>query len=66
MKKGINFLKLLKGYSSGWVAISSDFNKVVLSGKTLKEVRNKAKDSNEKLYFFPAGESYNNFIGTDS
>lgn len=64
MKK-MNFVKLLKNYKSGWVAISEDFSKVVASGKTLKDVRKKAENFKEKLYFFPAGESYSNFIGTD-
>jgi NADPH-dependent ferric siderophore reductase len=64
MQQTINFVKLLKHYKSGWVAISSDFSKVVLSGKTLKEVREKAKQMKEKLYFFPAGESYGDFVGT--
>ena len=64
MQKKINLVKLLKGYTSGWVAISSDFNKVIFSGKTLKEVREKAKAIKEKLYFFPVEESYGNFIGS--
>ncbi len=63
MEKKIDFVKLLKDYSSGWVAISSDFSKVVISGKTLKEVREKAKPIKDKLYFFQAGEIYTNFIG---
>lgn len=66
MKKGIDFVKLLKGYTSGWVAISSDFSRVVLFGKTLKEVRQKSKDIKDKLYFFPAGESYSDFVGTEN
>ena len=61
----MNFVKLLKGYPQGWVAISEDFSKVILAGKTLREVREKAKDMNEKLYFFPSGESYGNFVGTE-
>jgi hypothetical protein len=63
MKK-IDFVSLLKNYKSGWVAISSDFTKVVFTGKTLREVREKSKDIKEKLYYFPAGESYGDFIGT--
>ncbi len=66
MKNQINLVSLLKGYSEGWVAISDDFSKVILSGKTLKEVRQKAKEIKDKLYFFPAGESYSNFVGTES
>ena len=60
----IDFVTLLKEYQSGWVAISADFKKVVFVGKTLKEVREKAKDIREKLYYFPAGEFYGGFIGT--
>lgn len=64
MKK-INFVKLLKNYKSGWVAISSDYSKIIFSGKTLKEVMKKTKNMEEKLYYFPAGESYSNFIGVN-
>jgi len=59
----INFVKLLKKYKSGWVGISEDFKSVVLSGKTLNEVVEKAKTLKEKVYFFPAGKSYSDFIG---
>lgn len=62
-QKGINFVKLLNNYKSGWVAISSDFKKVVLSGKTLKEVMSKAQKLKQKVYFFPAGQSYSHFVG---
>ncbi|MBI2616519.1 hypothetical protein HYW55_00090 [Candidatus Gottesmanbacteria bacterium] len=61
--KRINFIKLLKKYKSGWVAISSDFENVVFSGKTLKATMQKAKKYKEKLYYFPAGETYSNFVG---
>jgi predicted RNase H-like HicB family nuclease len=64
MKK-IDFVTLLKNYTSGWVGISADFNRVVLSGKTLQEVIEKAKEIKEKLYYFPAEESYGNFVGAD-
>ena len=59
----IDFVKLLKGYKSGWVGISSDHRKVVAWGKTLKQARVKAKKIQDRTYFFPAGESYSNFIG---
>lgn len=62
-KSKIDFVKLLKGYKSGWVAISSDFKSVVLSGKTLKEAMGKAKKLKEKVYFFPAEKNYSDFIG---
>lgn len=62
MKK-IDLAKLLKNYTSGWVAISSDFSRVVFAGKDVKDIRKKAKGYKDKLYFFPAGESYANFVG---
>lgn len=62
-KNNINFVKLLKNYKVGWIGISSDYKSVLLSGKTLKEARNKAKKLKEKVFFFPAGQSYSDFIG---
>ena len=59
----INLVTLLKKYKSGWVAISADFSKVVLAGNSLQELRQKAKNIKEKLYYFPANESYGNFVG---
>ena len=63
MQKKIDFIKLLKGYKSGWVGISSDFSKVVLWGKSLNDVMKKSKNTKEKIYFFPTKESYGDFIG---
>lgn len=37
----INLSKILRKFSSGWVALSSDYKSVVASGKTFKEVSNK-------------------------
>jgi len=59
----IDFVKLLKGYKTGWVGISSDHKKVVAWGKTLKQVREKSKKIEDRIYFFPSGESYSNFVG---
>ena len=39
----IDFIKLLKGYKNGWVAISHDFKRVVFHGKSLKDTMKKAK-----------------------
>ncbi|OGG12037.1 hypothetical protein A2Z00_03350 [Candidatus Gottesmanbacteria bacterium RBG_13_45_10] len=63
MEKKINFVKLLKNYRKGWVAISADFKRVVFSGKTLASTRKKAKDYKDKLYYFPSGEKYSDFFG---
>jgi len=60
----INFVKLLQGYTAGWVAVSSDFSRVLFSGKTLEEVMKKVRESKSKVYYFPADQSYGNFIGS--
>ena len=62
-QKGINFIKLLKPYKKGWVAISNDFKKVLIYGKTLNEVMQKSKELKQKVYYFPSGEGYSNFVG---
>lgn len=59
----IDLNKLLKGYEKGWVGISSDFKKVLYHGKTLESVQEKAKKSKDKVYYFPSGEDYSNYIG---
>lgn len=62
-KKRINFVTLLKKYKKGWVAISKDFNKVLVYGKTLQETMKKASKYNQKVYYFPSGETYSHFVG---
>lgn len=63
-QKKIDFIKLLKGHRNGWVGISSDFNKVVASGKSLKEVMKKStQKTDEKVFFFSVEENYSGFIG---
>ncbi len=59
----IDFNNLLKGYKKGWVAISSSHKKVVYHGKTLKSVMSKSKENKDKLFYFPSGEKYSNFVG---
>lgn len=61
--KKIDFKKLLSGYSKGWVAISADHKRVLYHGKTLKSVRDKSKNNKEKLFYFPSGEDFSNFVG---
>lgn len=63
-QRKINFIKLLKGYKNGWVAISPNFEKIVVSGKTLRETIEKAKKVNQQVYYFPVEKSYSNFIGS--
>lgn len=62
-KKPINFAKLLRGYKAGWVAISSDFRSVLFAGNSLKTLKKRSEKLGKKVYFFPAGKSYSNFIG---
>mgnify|MGYP001615839646 CR=1 FL=1 len=62
----IDFNKLLKGYAKGWIAVSSDYKRVLNHGKTLEEVMKKVSNKSndkEKVYYFPSGEKYSNFIG---
>lgn len=59
----INFVKLLKNYKPGWVGLSKDFKKVLVWSKTLKSATEEGKKLKEKVYFFPVGESYSNFVG---
>lgn len=63
IKKQINFVKLLRGYKAGWVAISSDFRSVLFAGRSLKTLKDQAQKHGKRVYFFPAGKSYSNFIG---
>lgn len=64
MKRGkIDFVKLLKGQKRGWVAISSDHKKVLVSGRTLKEIIQKAKNLDQSVYYFPVEKSYSDFVG---
>lgn len=53
--KTINLTKLLKNFSSGWVAITSDYKKILASGKTLKEVTQMVKKQNrDDVILIPA------------
>lgn len=63
----INLSKLIKNFSSGWVAITSDYKKVVASGKTLKEVTNKiVKQNREDVVLIPASKNYRGFVTNSS
>lgn len=61
--QAINLSKLLKGFSSGWVAISSDYKKVLASGKSLKQVTEKIKKLNrEDVVLLPVAKNYRGFV----
>jgi len=57
--------KILKGYISGWVAISIDYKKVVASAPTMKELDKKLKKlGNPKVVLIPGMEDYGPIIAT--
>lgn len=59
----INLSKILKNFTSGWVAITSDYKKVVASGRTLKEVTNKVlKEKQNDVVLIPASRNYRGFV----
>lgn len=57
----INLSKLLQNYHTGWVAISSDYKKVIAFGKTLKEVSKKV-GPNPNVILIPASKNYRGFV----
>ena len=63
--KPVNLSKLLKNYSSGWIAITSNYKKVVASGKTLKEVTSKvAKQERDDVVLISASRNYRGYVTT--
>lgn len=59
----VNLSKLLKNFSSGWVAVTSDYKKVVASGKTLKEVTARAtKQKRDDVILVPASKNYRGYV----
>jgi len=63
MQKTPDLSKLLKNHSAGWVAISSDYKKIVVSGKTLKEVTEKVnKKKITDVLLISASENYRGFV----
>lgn len=61
----INLSKLLKNFSSGWVAITSDYKKIVASGKTLKEVTNKVtRQKRYDVVLISASKNYRDLVTT--
>lgn len=63
MKKA-NLVKVLKGYTSGWVSISRDYKKVIASGKNLNSLLKKLeKMGNPKGYLMKAAKDYSGYVG---
>lgn len=63
----INLSKLLKDFSSGWVAITSDYKKVLASGETLKEVTEEVRKLRRNdAVLIPAAKNYRGFVTSAS
>lgn len=61
----VNLSKILKNFSSGWVALTADYKKVVASGKTLKEVTNIIEDNlKDKVVLISASKNYRGYVTT--
>ena len=57
--KPIDLTKILKKYTSGWVALSPDYKQVVGYGKTLKKAAERAESSGiENAIFMRAAKTY--------
>lgn len=61
--KAINLSKLLKNFSSGWVAVTTDYKRVIASGKTLKEVTSKVeKQRRDDVILISASKNYRGYV----
>lgn len=61
--KTINLSKLLKKFSSGWVAITTDYKKVVATGKSLKEITAKIeKQRRDDIVLISASKNYRGYV----
>ena len=61
--KPIDLTKVLKGHTSGWVALSPDYKKVVGHGKTLKKALEEAfKKGIDAPILMRAAKSYGGFV----
>lgn len=57
----IDLTKLLQKYKSGWVALSSDYKRVVASAKNFSELQDKLKNRSN-VVVIQAFENYYNFV----
>ncbi len=61
--KTINLSKVLKNFSSGWVAITADYKKEVASGKSLKEIsRAVGKQKRDDVVLISVAKNYRGFV----
>lgn len=62
--KAKNLAQLLKKYTSGWVSISKDYSRVIVTGRTLKTLLQKLeKMGNPGGYLMKAAKNYSGYIG---
>lgn len=64
--KNINLTKTLKGYTHGWVALSSDYKKVLFSGRSFMEVMKRVQEKKliDKVVLLKAAKDYRGFVGS--
>lgn len=61
--KTTDLSKVLRNFSSGWVAITSDYSKVVASGKSLKEVSQAVeKQKRDDVFLISVAKNYRGFV----
>lgn len=64
MARPVNLTKVLNGYTSGWVALSRDYKRVVAAASSLKTLDVKLKKlKNPKVVLIQASDNYRGFIG---
>ena len=62
--KLINLTKTLKSYTSGWVSISKDYKRVIVSARTLKAlIRKLNQKGNPDGYLMKAAKDYSGYVG---
>jgi len=63
MTKQISLVKLLEKYTSGWIALSANYKKVITSGRSLQEIDRKLERlGNPEVVLISAAKNYRGFI----
>lgn len=63
MARIVDLSRLLKGISSGWVAVSADYRKVVAKGKNFKEASKKVGElPRGSVFLMPVVKSFRNIV----
>lgn len=59
----IDLTKVLKGVTSGWVAISADYKKLVAKGRNFREINKKVeKLPSGSVVLMPVVKSFRNIV----